>query len=1300
MVFQSGLDSLAGKCECDFRKGSSSPTHGDCIAHESSYLGGAVSFPSMRSGHTASGGPFELVPPSVVFNDLFEQQDSDFFACEPQHSGTVLDGGPPASDFGPTRDLCVDDMNTFHPRLGDASSESELIGNHGETWHEANQSVAAGGRKVPGESATTLRVHELWSSLWMQIFRIESQFGFFFKSLAKVSSRPVVRAPTSSGFPMPLPFKEVFCGALGRSLDDGWTFNIDSSQMKLVNLEVAYLNWFALNQPCEAPSYLCGLAKLSMDQKKIVERLCRLSRAWNEFGDVPAGKMGRTAAKQEACEEVLQQLSSFVDDRSRPGAEYRKPRKKAMFGRPRSDVGTVIGKLKNDNVCGALSIDASRIKMAGRPSFDPRPFLNQETCELYERPLDVGISPQDCDQPPPRVLVHAPFQEKVALLKLLEKTDRLGFRSVSAVHRGYGNGLFCVAKDLTTDRLILDARPANLLQDPPNKFILSMASSQSLLGLFLEEDQKLLMSGDDLSNFFYTFKVSEQRITKNFLEWLVPTSCVRDFSCFPSELSGDPYVYACLSTLAMGDGAACEFAQTSHLALALQCGALNRECLLTMHGVIPRENFCSGIIIDDLIFLEKVAKEASSGKSSGKSRAAMHSIYHAVGLEPHPSKGFQDADKACFWGADVDGLAGLVRANIARAMSLCWVTLQICKLGVVSVNLLESLAGGFVAIFSFRRRLLSCLDVIYAVQVGRDRKDIIRMPGQLLDELLSLVALAPLAVTDIRAVFSEHVYAVDASNWGDAVIKAHVGKHLGQEMHRHVIKKSVWTRMLSPFKALQREHGVLEPLLELPEDGFSFTEHPLWQTAAKGLEFELVAKRRAKRPRHINLGELRSFLDAEVDVAIQLGGDVRVPVLSDSQVCLGAIAKGRSSSAGLNRLLRGSLANMIGRGVYSGGAYVRSADNGADDPTRGVPLRKPSISLPSWWNEACVGNFKPMDDMLFDFELHPHQLDSVPDLSELMQFHPTWIPAATGSRRQTHKAKVHQKLIARAAHKMCKTEPNISPSSNKVDTVVQSPHIVSNRVVPWSLEVDEILKSFPSDLFLFNDGFTWPPTSPGFLDTYSGRKGFAKAAIKHGASWVLTIDIEDGPHCNLLDDSLQERLLTLLQHGVFNHFSAAPICASFSRAITPLVRTKAFPLGVPGLNADMRRKLREGDKHLAWVCKMVATCIALSVAYWFETLTLRTCGIRGVFLSCPILLHKNFLERIFADTGLLGENEHVFCVPDSWWISVFFATGIIITLCCVVGPKAIQSAGLKLRSLTPRDSAPFWRGLLAPMLVC
>ena len=63
-----------------------------------------------------------------------------------------------------------------------------------------------------------------------------------------------------------------------------------------------------------------------------------------------------------------------------------------------------------------------------------------------------------------------------------------------------------------------------------------------------------------------------ERETKIFLEWAIPTEAVKHMQSFPKDLIDEPYVYACLSTLAMGDGAACEFAQTSHLALAVQAG--------------------------------------------------------------------------------------------------------------------------------------------------------------------------------------------------------------------------------------------------------------------------------------------------------------------------------------------------------------------------------------------------------------------------------------------------------------------------------------------------------------------------------------------------------------------------------------------------------------------------------------------------------------------------------------------------------------------------------------------------------
>lgn len=213
----------------------------------------------------------------------------------------------------------------------------------------------------------------------------------------------------------------------------------------------------------------------------------------------------------------------------------------------------------------------------------------------------------------------------------------------------------------------------------------------------------------------------------------------------------------------MGDSAACDYAQTAHLSMGLQAGCFTPEQLFTLHGRVPRNNLVAGIIIDDFILLERVAMNATSGLESATARRRMHDMYQRVGLEAHPTKGFADEESAEFWGASVDGLGGLVRANIRRAISLVWVTSQVAKMQVCSVGLLEVLAGGFVSLFCFRRRLMSLLDLVYVMQAGRDRKDVVRLCPAAVDELWSLVILAPLAVTDIRAGYADFIYMVDAS---------------------------------------------------------------------------------------------------------------------------------------------------------------------------------------------------------------------------------------------------------------------------------------------------------------------------------------------------------------------------------------------------------------------------------------------------------------------------------------------------------------------------------------------------------
>ena len=153
---------------------------------------------------------------------------------------------------------------------------------------------------------------------------------------------------------------------------------------------------------------------------------------------------------------------------------------------------------------------------------------------------------------------------------------------------------------------------------------------------------------------------------------------------------------------------------------------------------------------------------------------------------------------------------------------------------------------------------------------------------------------------------------------------------------------------------------------------------------------------------------------------------------------------------------------------------------------------------------------------------------------------------------------------------------------------------------PWPQEVLDTLFSFGKQQIMMAAGFSWPPTQPGFLDLFSGARGFAKAALRLGCPWVLVVDVKDGPQCDLLRDDVRVKIEMLVKHHVFVHISAAPVCASMSRAITPAVRTKAHPRGIPGLSPDMRRKVQEGNSFSLWLSSIVALAIAMSIPYWVE----------------------------------------------------------------------------------------------------
>ena len=720
----------------------------------------------------------------------------------------------------------------------------------------SNPDAGAKGSKihVPGARAPEIDVAAFLNSWPRLMLKCPGRLSSFLHGV--LSGSPLLEdegTPAHALWPVPLPYPEVF-----RSGADGAT----AWRKRRVCLQLVVLNWLYLGQVSGAPRSLKLGQRLSPGQWRLVRLLESLADDANSVQKVDVAGMGRCAAKSETQDEEIaalhrallqvQQATSFYGD-----GPF------SAVSRPADDVadrysGETVGKLETKPFVAAKALEADRLQFGPPPGFDPIPFMDSRTCAMYEEP---GLFHKRDPEPPPRVAVRASAAEKMKLYKKLADSGRLKPLLDSEVEELYASGLFAVVKDMDRDRLIMDSRPANSRETGLTHWCGTLSNASLLGQICLQKDEVLCMSGEDVKDFFYQFVVSPRRAARNCLVGRLTDSELQQL--FPGHvLQGGGYVG--LSTMAMGDLCAVEFAQSSHLGLVLQCGGLHPHELLRLRSPMPRGPFMGGIVIDDLVLLERVTRKAGEAASVASSRLGLiKDKYEKVGLPINLKKEFIDSTTARFWGAEVDGEAGLVRPNSFRVWPLMLVTLRVCCLGVSSVSLLESLCGSWISVLMFRRRTLSIMNEIFLVlHSGLPQSAIVRLSEGLVDELLAMVVLGTLAYVNLRAEVLPTFRATDASDWGMAAVAAPLPKNIAQETMRFSLSRSLWSRLLPPGKAWLKQKGLLPHGEELPDEEH-YDTHPLWELLARGLVFSTEWRKPHVRAVHINVAELAAHLKEE-----------------------------------------------------------------------------------------------------------------------------------------------------------------------------------------------------------------------------------------------------------------------------------------------------------------------------------------------------------------------------------------------------------------------------------------------------
>ncbi|CAE7419993.1 BUB3.2 [Symbiodinium sp. KB8] len=203
--------------------------------------------------------------------------------------------------------------------------------------------------------------------------------------------------------------------------------------------------------------------------------------------------------------------------------------------------------------------------------FDPRPFLSPVFRHLYEKPDDF-LKPSD-EQGPPFPAKGTATRDQ--LLKVFERWDRLGrlfickAQDVSPLDRCE---LFAVAKDAEKDRQILHRKRRNLREVHVVGASKDLPHGVLLCQLPLEDRFLCASSVDDVKDFYHAYSASEDRARSSPVGPIFRDSEVRHLASYENALrngrivKGDR-VACCFQGLGMGDHAAVDIAQESHVNL-------------------------------------------------------------------------------------------------------------------------------------------------------------------------------------------------------------------------------------------------------------------------------------------------------------------------------------------------------------------------------------------------------------------------------------------------------------------------------------------------------------------------------------------------------------------------------------------------------------------------------------------------------------------------------------------------------------------------------------------------------------
>ena len=541
---------------------------------------------------------------------------------------------------------------------------------------------------------------------------------------------------------------------------------------------------------------------------------------------------------------------------------------------------------------------------------------------LLRSALDVWALNQTLPLKPARVV-----GSRSEYCKLVHRLLKQGMIAFTAQPKAV-NGVFTVGKDAESDRLIIDAQPANrLFIDSPH---VSLPDPSHLVQLRVPKGCRMFVGKSDLSNYYHHLGLPE---------WMQPDFALPALTAEElTSLGLDPSMnHPMCVTLPMGFSHAVLLAQCSHEYVVYSSGALRREdgLLRLSSPDVSHDRAVHGIVIDDF-FLFSLNRALAC-----RIFRRVLDAYRAAGFVIKPSKVIEPTDQPVkvigfMFEHTADDDQTTVSLASDAALDLARVTLAALARGELTGLGLAHLIGRWTWCMLLRRPSLSVLQHCYRYIEVADRRRFTIWPS-VRRELWMLIGLLPLLHARLDVPTFKHAVATDASELGGGVVCSRVTPEMDRFIWQLCSSRAHATMQTLVNAASNRDETIDEE--SSPELHRAAQHYSAFYAAVVASRWSTILSSAWRSPEHINALELRAvLLSLHWLLSYPSAHSSRVYLLVDSTVALFGLWKGRSSSPRLLVILRKISAMLLASGTTLLTGWLPSAVNPADRPSRLKPL--------------------------------------------------------------------------------------------------------------------------------------------------------------------------------------------------------------------------------------------------------------------------------------------------------------------------------------------------------------------------